>query len=199
MVPEGIPVFPLNVVLYPGGILPLKIFEARYLDMVSECLRNNKGFGVCLIKSGREVGEAATCEDTGTYARIIDWDRSSNGLLGITIQGEQRFRILQSQVLENNLIMGTVDWLAKEVEVELQPRYLVLQGMVADLIMKYQLPFSTDPGRLNDAVWLSYRLAEILPISLNRKQKLLVMDDSNERMDKLHHWISQLDQNSMLA
>lgn len=199
MAPERIPVFPLNVVLYPGGILPLKIFEARYLDMVSECLRNNKGFGVCLIKSGREVGTAATCEDTGTYARIIDWNQGSDGLLGITIKGEQRFRILETQVQENNLVIGTVDWLPDEAEVELQPRYLVLQDMVTELIKKHGLPVSTDTDRLNDAAWLSYRLAEILPISLERKQKLLLMDDPNERMERLHYWISQLDQNSMLA
>lgn len=199
MVPERIPIFPLNVVLFPGGILPLKIFEVRYLDMVSECLRNNTGFGVCLIKSGREVGAPATCEDTGTYARIIDWDRHSDGLLGITIQGELRFRILKFQALKNNLVMGNVAWLADGDDRELQPRYLVLQDLVSELIRKHDLPFSTDADRLNDAAWLSYRLAEILPFNLNRKQKLLALDDPHERMEKLHYWISQLDGNRMLA
>ena len=88
-----IPLFPLGTVLFPGGPLPLRIFEPRYLDMVSDCLRNDKAFGVCLIKDGREVGEPAQPFDVGTMAKIVDWDRTDDGLLAITALGTSRFRI----------------------------------------------------------------------------------------------------------
>ena len=81
--PEVIPLFPLHTVLFPGGLLPLKIFEARYIDMVSECLRNDSGFGVCLIRQGHEVGQAAITRSVGTYARIMDFQQYPDGLLGI--------------------------------------------------------------------------------------------------------------------
>src|SRR3569833_51867 len=91
-----IPLFPLNTVLFPGGILPLRIFEPRYMEMVSVCMKEQSGIGVCLILSGKEVGEAATTNDVGTFVRIIDWDQRDDGMLGITVQGEQRFRVLSS-------------------------------------------------------------------------------------------------------
>ena len=83
---QTIPLFPLNLVLYPGAQLPLQIFEPRYTDLVGECLKNDSGFGVCCIKEGSEVGEHASCHDVGTYAKIIDWSQLENGLLGITVQ-----------------------------------------------------------------------------------------------------------------
>ena len=86
-----LPLFPLHTVLFPGGLLPLRIFESRYLDMISDCLRNDRGFGVCLISAGREVGDGAECFDVGTLARIQDWDSTPDGLLGIIARGEQRF------------------------------------------------------------------------------------------------------------
>jgi len=84
---EAVPLFPLHTVLFPGGPLPLRIFEARYLDMVSDCLKRDRGFGVVLIEQGREVGEAASCHEVGTLARIIDWDKRDHGLLEIICQG----------------------------------------------------------------------------------------------------------------
>ena len=88
---QTVPLFPLHTVLYPDGQLPLRIFEPRYVDMVSECLKTNSGFGVCLIKQGAETGSAATCFNIGTYAEIIDFSRQTNGLLTITIQGKDAY------------------------------------------------------------------------------------------------------------
>jgi len=90
-----IPLFPLNTVLFPGGPLPLRIFEARYVDMVSSCLKEDSPFGVLLIRDGGETGNATTHE-IGTLARIVDWYQGSDGLLGVTAVGEQRFRLLSS-------------------------------------------------------------------------------------------------------
>ena len=98
---DEIPLFPLSTVLFPGGVLPLRIFEARYLDMIGECLREQKGFGVCAIRSGSEVGRAASCYNVGTLAAVEDFGRSEDGLLAIVAHGERRFRILHSRVEAN--------------------------------------------------------------------------------------------------
>ena len=98
---ENIPLFPLHTVLYPHGRMPLRIFEPRYVDMVSECMKTGRGFGVCLIRQGSETGPAATCFNTGTYAEIIDFSRQADGLLTITIEGKRRFKVLQTGVQNN--------------------------------------------------------------------------------------------------
>ena len=91
----NIPLFPLSTVLFPEGELKLRLFEPRYLDMVSECLRMDTGFGICLISAGKEAGQAAEFFSLGTYARIIDFEQMSDGLLGINVRGERRFRVEQ--------------------------------------------------------------------------------------------------------
>ncbi|NIV18523.1 MAG: peptidase S16, partial [Woeseiaceae bacterium] len=103
-----VPLFPLRTVLYPGGPLPLRIFEPRYIDMVSKCIASDSPFGVLLIKSGTETGPATTY-DIGTLARIIDWYQGSDGLLGITAIGEQRFRLKASSREPDGLAIGEVE------------------------------------------------------------------------------------------
>ena len=109
--PGEIALFPLNTVLFPGGVLPLRIFEARYLDMISECLRDHKGFGVCAIRSGGEVGQAALCYPVGTLARVQDFDRGDDGLLQVVARGERRFRVVGQHVEPNQLLRAEVVWL----------------------------------------------------------------------------------------
>src|SRR3569623_49234 len=106
-----LPLFPLNSVLFPGGVLPLRIFEPRYMEMVSVCMKEQSGFGVSLILSGKEVGEAATTYEVGTLVNIIDWDQRDDGLLGITVQGQQRFRIHATNVRSSQLVMAEVELL----------------------------------------------------------------------------------------
>ena len=106
---KNIPLFPLNTVLFPEGILPLRIFEVRYLDMVSESLRNESPFGICLISEGKEVGSPADCYRIGTFAHIIDWEGSNDSILGITVQGGKRFRISDQRVRDNKLLEGDVE------------------------------------------------------------------------------------------
>ena len=91
-----VPLFPLNTVLFPGGVLPLRIFEPRYLDMVSDCLKSDTGIGVVLIKDGAETGKAADTYDTGTLSGISYWHKRPDGILGVTLKGDQRFRILST-------------------------------------------------------------------------------------------------------
>ncbi len=182
---ETIPIFPLNTVLFPDGLLPLRIFEARYLDMVSECLRTNTGFGICLIQAGQEVGEPAQFHDIGTVARITDWTQESDGLLGITAQGKQRFRVESASVRSNKLIEGVVEYLTEVEQHTVPDEYHSLQDLLAQLADQFELPHDIGTKELNDASCLSFRLAELLPLDIDVKQMLLETDDSLQRLEQL--------------
>ena len=123
MTRKTIPLFPLRTVLFPGGPLALKIFETRYLDMVCRCLRDESGFGVILIREGEEVGKAAEIYDVGTLGQISYWEQRKDGLLGITVTGEQRFRILDSEVQSNQLRVAEVELLPNADPIALPEKY----------------------------------------------------------------------------
>lgn len=194
---EQIPLFPLNTVLFPGGILPLRIFEVRYLDMISKCLRTDKGFGVSLIRAGSEVGEAAQCFDTGTYARIVDWSQHDDGLLGIEVAGERRFRIIRSTVGANNLLQADIEWLEDEAPRDLPANYQPLRDMFIKLVEQLRHPYQQELEKSTDAVWLGNRLAELLPFELETKQALLELPDSIERMQQLQALVNETDESGL--
>ncbi len=177
-----VPLFPLRTVLYPGGPLPLRIFEPRYLDMISGCLKSDSPFGVLLIKDGSETGPATTY-DVGTLARIIDWYQGSDGLLGITAIGEQRFRLISANRRPNGLNIGEIELLGPEDHFSLpdedKPLAHILEGVLDDLGQLYE---SLD-RQYDDAGWVGYRFAEILPISPEQKQSWL---EANDAMQRLH-------------
>ena len=177
-----IPLFPLRTVLYPEGPLPLRIFETRYVDMISRCLREDAGFGVVLIREGTETGTASTCS-TGTLAKIVDWYQGSDGLLGITAQGTQRFRLESVRRAQDGLNLGRVEWLEHEPRVELpaafRPMVDILRGVLDDLGRLYE-PLER---RYDDATWVGYRYAEILPITPEQKQYCLETEDALERLE----------------
>jgi hypothetical protein len=176
-----VPLFPLRTVLYPGGPLPLRIFEPRYLDMVSECLKNDRRFGVLLIKNGSETGPATTY-DVGTLAKISDWYQGSDGLLGITALGEERFRLLRGERRDDGLNVGEIEMLPEQtgrpLPEEFKPLAHILEGVLDDLGRLYE---SLD-RRYDDAAWVGYRFAEILPISSEEKQACLETDDAVRRL-----------------
>ena len=180
---SSIPLFPLHTVLYPHGRLPLRIFEPRYLDMVSDCMKTDSGFGVCLIKQGTETGPAATCFDTGTYAEIIDFSRQPDGLLTITLQGKRRFRVLQTAVRSNNLLTGEIDWMSPD-EAEAGPaEYPLLKELYLHIVENYETFYADeDHGALSPAL-LSYRLAEFLPFDNGIKQEILETDSVQDRLE----------------
>jgi len=176
-----VPLFPLRTVLYPGGPLPLRIFEARYLDMVCECLKNEHPFGVLLIRQGDEVGFATTFE-VGTLAAIRDWYQGSDGLLGITAIGGERFRLLASERRPNGLYVGEVEVLPERAGQELPEEYRPLAQILAGVLDDLGLLYQALDGRYDDAAWVGYRFAEILPISPEEKQCCLETDDPVERL-----------------
>lgn len=174
---ESLPLFPLHTVLFPGGVLPLRIFEPRYLDLVSDCLRNDQGFGVCLISAGQEVGAAAEAYQVGTSARIQDWDNTPEGLLAVTVRGERRFRILRLEVRADQLSVAEVEWIAEAPQCALPVEYAPLARLLDHLLDDLEPPFKTLPRALDDAGWVGARLIELLPLDPVEKQALLELDD----------------------
>ncbi len=176
-----VPLFPLNTVLFPGGALPLRIFEPRYLGLVSQCLKSDMPFGVLLIRDGGETGPATT-HNVGTLARITDWYQGSDGLLGITAIGEQRFRLIASERQEDGLNIGDIETLENESVTPLPEEYqemaVILAGVLDDLGRLYE---SLD-RHFDDASWVTSRFVEILPIDLEEKQRCLEQSDPVERL-----------------
>lgn len=183
---DEIPLFPLNTVLFPGGVLPLRIFEARYLDMISECMRKQSGFGICAIQSGDEVGKAAQCCPVGTLAVVTNFDRGEDDLLRVTVQGEQRFHIDESRVERNQLQRARVSWL-QEQDAPLPDERKPLVALLARLLQQAGPPFADTTPHYDSAGWVAGRLAELLPFALGDKQRLLETDHALERLEILYH------------
>jgi hypothetical protein len=183
---SAIALFPLNLVLFPDGPLPLRIFEIRYYDMVRRCMREGHGFGVVLIREGREVGpEDADLYDVGTLAEITDFHQLQDGLLGLSCIGRRRFRIRERSRQPDGLHMGEVDWLAVEPSVAIPPRHRRLSTLLGTVLPQLGEVYANIDMRLEDAAWVGHRLAEILPIPLADKQSYLEIDDPLERLDRL--------------
>ena len=182
---KNISLFPLNTVLFPDGILPLRIFEARYLDMVSESLRNESPFGVSLISKGNEVGSPAECCSIGTFANIIDWEKGEDGILGITVQGGKRFRIIDKRVRKNNLLEGDIEIMEDDDDEELPVEYQLLSDLLRQIADKFELPYLSDKEKYLDAGWVGCRLAELLPFKLDDKQLLLEINDPVNRLEHI--------------
>ena len=186
-----IPVFPLKTVLFPGSLLPLRIFEPRYMDMTKSCLREDKPFGVCLIREGEEVGAPAIPEQIGCLAKITDWDMQQQGILNIQVHGLQRFTIQTLQHDDNGLIMATIFNVPAEppqpVPESLQSCVAVLRRIVQEVGEdRFQAPLKYD-----DAAWVGYRLAEMLPIKLSARQDMLEMNDSITRLQILSSFLKK--------
>ncbi len=180
---ENIPLFPLHRVLYPHGILPLTVFEPRYVDMVSECMKTNSGFGVCLIQRGTEVGPAASCFHIGTYARIIDFSQQQNALLRIDVQGQSRFRVLSTAVRDNHLLTGDIDWIVDEKGLPCPEEFASLQAIYLHLMKRYESLYPDEPHDGVDSSILAYRLAEFLPLDEKVRQAILEEDSISQRLE----------------
>jgi len=183
-----IPLFPLNTVLFPGGEISLRIFEPRYLDMVRDCTRGNSPFGVCLILSGTEAGEPAMPAAIGTLAHIVDFSTTPDGLLGIRAQGSRRFRLSHSRVRDSGLAHGEVEPWPDEAHVEMPVEFHLLATILERLLEKIGGMHSSAPREnFDDASWVGFRLAELLPLENRERQKMLQATDPLERLGQLMH------------
>ncbi len=176
-----VPLFPLNTVLFPGGPLPLRIFEPRYLTMVGDCVKADSPFGVLLIRDGHEAGPATTYE-VGTLARITDWYQGSDGLLGVTAVGLQRFRVISSFREANGLNIGNIEVLPDEPAVEIPDEYQSIPNILAGVLDDLGRLYESLERRMDDASWVTSRFVEILPIDLEEKQQYL---ESSHPVDRL--------------
>ncbi|MFI4957830.1 MAG: LON peptidase substrate-binding domain-containing protein [Lysobacterales bacterium] len=180
------PLFPLASVLFPGGKLQLRIFEPRYLDLVRECSRHGTGFGVCLILKGQEVGEPAIPAAIGTIARICDFHRGEDGLLGIVAEGGSRFRVMRSRVRSDGLLRGDVEVWPAEPEEVVPVEFALLQSILERLIETMAPQWRLAPrSAYDDASWLGFRLAELLPLDVSEQQHLLELNDPVQRLTEL--------------
>jgi len=179
-----IPLFPLRTVLFPGGPLPLRIFETRYVDMIGRCLKEEIGFGVVALKNGEETGSGKV-HQVGTLARIIDWYQFDDGLLGITALGETRFLLHDIHQQEDGLNIGHVDFLEAEPEVELPARFQPLLALLQNVLSELEAQYRFVEKRYEDAGWIGCRLAEVLPLTLEQKQMCLELGDPIRRLDVL--------------
>lgn len=188
-----LPLFPLNTVLFPGCNLDLQIFEPRYLDMISRCLRAGHGFGVVRIEEGSEVGEAARAfAPVGCEAEILDWQQRPNGLLGIRVQGRRRFRVTDSRVRADQSIQGEVDWLPERPSLPVDDRHADLLALLEALNRHPMVSALGMDEAVADAVVLGDRLAYLLPLSTADKLDLLALDDPQARLTHLHERVERL-------
>lgn len=182
-----IPLFPLNTVLFPGGVLPLRLFEPRYLSMVSRCMKDNTQFAVVAMTAGSEVGSQAEFVECGTLASIVDFDQLEDGLLGVTCRGGARITVLERWRQDDGLNMGKVTCLENEPGQTIDDSHQALVRFLRDLlaqdsVRQYQQWMDQD---WTNTSWLGYRIAELLPLPVELKFTLLKMEDAAQRLDIL--------------
>ena len=200
--PSWLPLFPLNTVLFPDGILPLRVFDARYIDMVRDCMKRAAPFGVALIKSGKEVGAAAVPEAVGCIAHIEQWDMADLGVLLLRTRGGARLRILETRLLPAQRLEARIELLAADAAIAFSGRHMQCAAALKIVIDEVHAkapagqsqaehsPFA-QPVRLDDAAWVANRWCEILPIPLKARQKLLELDDAQHRREIVHQYLQQ--------
>lgn len=182
---QDIALFPLHSVLMPGGLLPLRIFEPRYLDLIGRCLRRDEIFGVVLIRAGEETASEVRTAEVGTSARIIDFQTLADGLLGVLCRGEQRFRIAERSQQSDGLNRAQVEWLRDGAPIAVQPHFQPLVRMVRDGLASLENSQRLLEPHYEDAGWVSHRLAEMLPLEPALLQRLLELEDPNARLGLL--------------
>ena len=186
--------FPLNTVLFPGSLLPLKIFEQRYLNLIKDCMKQQTGFVTILISEGKEVGAAPKIYCVGCYVEIIDWEALANGLLGISVQAKYRVRLSNSSVRDDGLLLAEVT--PFESMPDIKPPLPKAFGAFADTLKQLlNHPFALrykDKVDFNNANDICYRLSELLPISNKQKQLLLESETIEQILDQLELHINAL-------
>lgn len=185
----NVPIFPLNTVLFPGGLLPLRVFEARYMDMTRDCLKRDAPFGVCLIREGSEVGAPAVPEAIGCLAKILECDMQQQGILNVKTQGGQRFRILERRTGAQGLTSADIELIPAEASATVPDEFAACARLLEMVVSDQGRLIFAEPHAYNDAAWVGYRLAEILPVPLAAKQKLLELGDSVARLSILQRYL----------
>ena len=200
---NDIPLFPLNIVLFPGGRFDLQIFERRYIDLVSHCMRTGTGFGICLLKSGDETNGNNLNQivyNTGTYAKIVDWDQLESGLLGITVEGAVKFVAQDFWKEEDDVLHASVEFSDIEsTEADVIPlgeEYTALSELLRNLEDHPLVAGRNLSIDYSDLRQLGWRLSELIPLGIDVRQELLELNDPVERLSKIEKLVSEMANNS---
>lgn len=198
-----ITLFPLPLVLFPGGRLELQIFEIRYLDMIKRCLREDTGFGIIMIEQGESAmmsreQQQPNVSRYGTYCKIVDFDQKTNGMLGITVEGQDKFVIRDHHEGENRLLIGDVQFLEKENQAPIPEQHAHLASLLCTLIDHEGISDAMTKSGLkidyDEALDVGARLTELLPCPNRHKQRLLEMKDPIARLGELEKLIETVQQ-----
>ena len=188
-----LPLFPLSTVLFPGCVLDLQVFEARYLDMIARCMKQGSGFGVVCILEGSETGDIEPdIAGIGCEARVSDFQKQENGLLGIRVEGGRRFEVLNTELQRDNLLMADVHWLDEIPEQPLQQEdqdLLALLKALAEHPMVAALNMNTEVSGQQS---LANQLAYLLPFAEEDKVDLLQVDDPQQRLDGIQALLEEM-------
>jgi Lon protease-like protein len=189
--PARLPLFPLNTVIFPGGQLPLRIFEQRYLDMVKQAIADDAPFGICAIREGTETGVPAVPYSIGTRVRVTDWDMPQTGILHIETRALERFVVRSTHTEPSGLLIGTVEDVSAESAIATPDELELAIEILRHIIDEYGDAHFPGPHELDNAVWVGYRLSEVLPLTLSIKQNLLEMNDSVMRLRILTEYLKK--------
>lgn len=186
---DGLAIFPLSTILFPGGVLPLRVFETRYMDMVRECMKEDRPFGVCQISHGHDTGMPAEHERIGCLASITQWDMEQLGLLHLRVCGVRRFNIIERYVEKSALIRANVVLLDDDPEMPVPPDLQCCRDLVRRMVAQLEEEeprqdrrLVAAPYRFDSASWIGNRLCEFLPIPPKAKQKLMELDEPLTRL-----------------
>jgi Lon protease-like protein len=186
-----IPLFPLNTVVFPGGVQPLRIFEQRYLTMIKQAIADNTAFGICAIREGTETGSPALPYTIGTLVHVTDWDMPQNGILHIDTLAQERFVVRNTRTDSSGLITGTVESVSPESAVAIPDDLELAVEILRHIVDEYGNAHFPTPHAFDNAVWVGYRLSEVLPLKLSIKQDLLEMNDSVTRLRILTEFLKK--------
>ncbi|MEW6120709.1 MAG: LON peptidase substrate-binding domain-containing protein [Pseudomonadota bacterium] len=180
--PVALPLFPLNTVVFPGGHLPLRVFEQRYLDLVKRAIADDTPFGICAIREGNEMGTPAVPYAVGTRVRIVEWDMPQTGILHIETEGLDRFVIRSTHTEPSGLLVGQVESVSVEAPASVPDEFELASEVLEHIVGEYGEARFPRPHAFDDAVWVGYRLSEVLPLKVSIRQNLLEMNDSLARL-----------------
>ncbi|MHB1188228.1 LON peptidase substrate-binding domain-containing protein [Thiobacillus sp.] len=189
--PFTLPLFPLNTVVFPGGRLPLRIFEQRYLDMVKQAIADSTPFGICAIREGTETGTPALPHSVGTRVHVTDWDMPETGILHIDTLAQERFVIRSTRTEPGGLLIGSVETVSSESAAAVPDELELAVEILRHIIDEYGGAHFPAPHEFDNAVWVGYRLSEVLPLRLGIKQNLLEMNDSVMRLRILTEFLKK--------
>jgi len=189
---EIYPIFPLTNIVLPGGIFPLRIFERRYLDMVKNCIKDEKGFCIALVKNEVQDKYIKDIYQYTSFVKIIDWNQLKDGILGISVEGISIAKVLSSKLNKDNLLVGNIEFIKTEKEYMIPQKYLTLSKFHKKIYPGIKNFIDFKKERYFDASWVGFRLIECLPLDLPTKANLISAKNALERLEIINEIINKL-------